>query len=177
VTDWWSAFERDPREPGSAGLRAADRDRDVVRQVLAESFADGRLDRDEFDERSEQVAQARTLGELPPIVRDLVPMTPAVRHPAGLMRPEELRTKAIQEWRSDRREAAFGLVAVSTITTVIWAVIMFGEFFWPAFVMAAATLNLLRMHFMREQQIADNVRALEKKQAKELRRRGDLPPE
>ena len=88
MTDWWSAFERDPREQGSAGLRAADRDRDVVRQLLAEAFADGRLDREEFDERSDQVTHARTLGDLPPIVRDLVPVTPAVPRAAGLMRPE-----------------------------------------------------------------------------------------
>jgi hypothetical protein len=174
--DWWSAFERDPREPGSAGLRAADKDRDVVRQLLAEAFADGRLDRDEFDERSDQVARARTLGELPSLVSDLVPMTPAVPRPAGLMRPEELQAKAVEKWRSDRREAVYGLLFVSAITWTIWAATMLGGFPWPAFVTIAALMNVLKIQTTREPRIADNVRYLEKKQAKELRRRGELPP-
>ena len=176
VTDWWSGFERDPRDPGSADLRASDLDRDVVRQLLADSFADGRLDRDEFDERSEQVTRARTLGELPPIVRDLVPMTPPVPRPAGLMRPEELQAKAVERWKSDRREAFFGFIFVSAVTWTIWAAVSFGGFPWPAFVSIAALMNVLRVSTSRETKVAENVRYLERKQAKELRKRGELPP-
>ena len=105
MTDWWSGFERDPRDAGNAGLRASDADRDVLRGLLSEAFADGRLDREEFDERTDQLLRARTLGDLPPIVRDLVSMTPAVPRPAGLMSPDELQAKAVERWRSDRREA------------------------------------------------------------------------
>ena len=175
MTDWWSAFERDPREPGSADLRAADKDREVVRQLLAEAFADGRLDREEFDERSDQVTHARTLGDLPPLVSDLVPITPAVPRAPGLMRPEELQAKAVEKWRSDRREAVYGLLFVSAITWTIWAATTRG-FPWPAFVTIAALMNVLKIQTSREPRIADNVRYLERKQAKELRRRGDLPP-
>jgi hypothetical protein len=168
--DWWSGFERDPRLAANRGLRAADRDRDLVRQLLAEAFADGRLDRAEFDERSDRLDASRTLGELPDLVADLVPVDAPRRPAQGLMRAEDLRAKAVEEWRSDRREAAFGLVAVSTITTVIWAVTMLGDFFWPAFVMAAATLNLLRIQVMREQHIAEEQKRLEKKAADRQRR-------
>ena len=176
MADWWAGFERDPRDAGNADLRAADKDRDVVRQLLTEAFADGRLDREEFDERAELVARARTLGDLPPLVRDLVPVSPVVPAVAGLMSPAELQEKALERWRSDRREAAFGLIAVSTITTLIWALTMRGGFFWPAIVMAAAGLNLLRIATSRQQHVADNLRALEKEQAKQLRKRGELPP-
>jgi hypothetical protein len=176
VTDWWSGFERDPRDAGNAGLRAADQDRDVVRSLLSEAFADGRLDREEFDERSEQVTAARTLGELPPLVRDLVPITPVVPRAAGLMRPEELQARAVEKWRSDRREAVYGLLFVSAVTWTIWAAVSLGGFPWPAFVTIAALMNLLKVQTSREQKVADNVRYLEKKQAKELRKRGELPP-
>jgi hypothetical protein len=175
VTDWWSGFERDPRDAGTAGLRASDADREVVRGLLSEAFADGRLDREEFDERTDQVLRARTLGDLPPIVRDLVPMTPAIPQPAGLMSRDELEARAVERWRTDRREALYGLIFVSAVTWTIWAVTTAG-FPWPAFVTLAALMNLLKVSSTREQKVAENVRYLQKKQAKELRRRGELPP-
>ena len=45
-----------------------------MHRVLAEAFADGRLDRQEFDERSDAVGAIRTLGELPGVIADLVPL-------------------------------------------------------------------------------------------------------
>ena len=59
--DLWASLAHDPRDPAFAGLRASDQDREVVRAVLTSAYADGRLDRDEFDERSETVTAARTL--------------------------------------------------------------------------------------------------------------------
>jgi hypothetical protein len=90
--------------------------------------------------------------------------------PAASAPAVDLRARAVDQWRTDRREAAFGLLAVTTITTVIWALTMFGGFFWPAFVMVAATLNLLRIQLMREQHIAEAHRRLERKQADKQRR-------
>lgn len=66
--DLWGAFALDPRDPSNGGLRASDQDREVVRGLLATAYADGRLDREEFDERSDRVAAARLLGDLPAIV-------------------------------------------------------------------------------------------------------------
>ena len=68
----WERFEHDPRRDENARLRASDRDRDVVNDVLGTAYADGRLTPDELDERSDRVVRAKTLGELPPILDDLV---------------------------------------------------------------------------------------------------------
>jgi hypothetical protein len=168
--DWWSGFDRDPRLAANRGLRASDRDRDVVRQLLTEAFADGRLDRAVFDERSDRVDASRTLGELPDLVGDLMPVQPSPPVPRGLMGPEQLRQRAVEDWRSERREAAWGLVAVSAIVWVIWGVTGMG-FPWPVFVTLAAALNLAQIQFMREQKIHEKQRRLERKQTKELRTR------
>jgi hypothetical protein len=55
-----------------AHLRASDTDRDQVVDVLRDALMSGRLSQDEHSERLEQTLQARTLGELEPITRDLV---------------------------------------------------------------------------------------------------------
>ncbi|RKS10831.1 cell wall-active antibiotic response 4TMS protein YvqF [Nocardiopsis sp. Huas11] len=60
-------------EPSPARLRASDSDRERVLKVLRDATADGRLDLDEFEERSALVQEARTLGELPGVTADLVP--------------------------------------------------------------------------------------------------------
>src|SRR5687768_5537338 len=109
--DLWSSFDHDPRAPGNAGLRASDRDREVIRSVLATAYADGRLDRGEFDERSEAVSAARTLGELPPVIADLVPERALVQASSGSLvdaTPADLQRRAELEWESDRRSAVVG---------------------------------------------------------------------
>jgi uncharacterized membrane protein len=61
---------QDPR------LRLSDADRDEAIVQLSDHYAAGRLDREEFDERSDAVWTARTFGDLTPIFADLAP----VRH-------------------------------------------------------------------------------------------------
>ena len=51
-SELWSGFALDPRDPAHAGLRASDADRERIQRVLADAFADGRLDREEHDERT-----------------------------------------------------------------------------------------------------------------------------
>lgn len=74
------------------GLRASDADRRLVEEVLNTAFVDGRLTKDELDERLSLVWQAKTFDELAPITADLVPgtpapqyATPAVHHDAPLV--------------------------------------------------------------------------------------------
>ncbi len=55
-----------------AHLRASDIDRDQVVDVLREALMSGRLTQEEHGERLEQALEAKTLGELEPITRDLV---------------------------------------------------------------------------------------------------------
>lgn len=168
--DVWSSFTRDPRHSEHASLRASDADRDVVHQVLAEAYADGRLDRDEFDARASDVVAARTLGDLPALLGDLVPTSapPALVHGGGLMSPTEMDQRALTQWRHDRRSAVMGFVVASMICWTIWAVVMWGGFPWPLFVMLGTGINALQTQFQREELVAKERRRLEKKQRKHL---------
>ena len=117
--DLWSSFTHDPRRPTNAGLRASDGDRGVVQQVLTEAYADGRLDREEFDSRSAEAVSARTLGELPPLMADLV--APDSGSPVPVA-DDDLQRQAVAKYQSDRREAVLGLLGPSIVCVVIWLV-------------------------------------------------------
>jgi len=62
------------RLPGrDLDLRAADADRERTAERLRNSHAEGRLDMAEFQQRLERCYEAKTLGELGELVRDLPP--------------------------------------------------------------------------------------------------------
>src|SRR3954453_21680087 len=65
--------------PGAAGrsLRASDADRDQVAALLSAAYAEGRLTREEHEERLGQLLAARTFDDLIPLTADLVPLGPA----------------------------------------------------------------------------------------------------
>ena len=77
----WEQFSHDPRQPEHGRLRASDRDRDVISDVLGTAYAEGRLTPAELDERSDAVARARTLSELPAIIDDLDRPVPRIAPP------------------------------------------------------------------------------------------------
>ena len=176
--DVWGSFAHDPRDPGVASLRASDADREVIHGVLAEAFADGRLDRAEYDERSTSVLGARTLGELPPIVADLVPALPARtaggRVPLAAATSADIQRRAEDKWREDRRNAVFGFLGPTLICWTIWAATTHG-FPWPAIVTVVTFLNLLKTATSRDAIVASEVRRLERKQAKEIQGKQDDP--
>jgi Domain of unknown function (DUF1707) len=59
--------------PIAAGnLRASDADREQVATLLSTAYAEGRLTREEHDERVDQLMAAKTFDDLIPITRDLV---------------------------------------------------------------------------------------------------------
>lgn len=63
--------------PAAGGnLRASDADRAQVATVLNTAYAEGRLTRDEHDQRLDEVMAARTFDDLIPITRDLVVVAP-----------------------------------------------------------------------------------------------------
>ncbi len=166
----WGDFTQDPRSSQAAPLRASDRDRDVVTGVLTEAYADGRLTREEFDERAGATAAARTLGELPELIGDLVPQTPVVPARSGIaaLDADALHARAVQHWESQRRQAVTGVL----IPSVICWVIFFANgltFPWPLFVMLGTGLNLMRVLLHRADIIAEEERRLEKKQRKALK--------
>ncbi|HQR28735.1 MAG TPA: DUF1707 domain-containing protein [Nocardioides sp.] len=160
----WASFPQDPTDPRNAGLRASDADRERVHRVLGDAYAEGRLDRAEFDERTDAAGRARTLGELPALVSDLLATTAGSSGTA-------LADRAVAAYRRARREAVWGFVSASLICWVIWAVTSgLDSFPWPVFVMLGTGLNLGRVVFMRQDMIAEETRKLERGRA-----RGELP--
>jgi hypothetical protein len=179
--DVWSSFAHDPRDPAVSSLRASDADREVVHGVLAEAFADGRLDRTEYDDRSSTVLAARTLGELPPIVADLVPNLPA-RTTSGYVplvaaTSADIQRRAEKHWEDERRNAFFGFVGPTLICWIIYLSYAgispdFSESFpWPLIVTVVSFLNLLKTATGRDQIIASEVKRLERRQAEKLEKK------
>ena len=174
--DAWSAFAHDPRDPAHAGLRASDADRFTAAHLLAEAYAEGRLDLVEHDERVDLARAARLVGDLVPLLDDLVPRLSAPQG-RGLVRatPAELRTRAEQEWESDRRRALLGFLAPTLVCWAVYATLSWGEspaewqLPWPLIVTVVTFLNVIRVHVAREDIVASELATLEKKRAKEAR--------
>ena len=121
--DLWASFQHDPRDPAVAPLRASDADRNVVHGVLTEAFADGRLDREEYDERTAATLQARTLGELPALVADLVPDRPLLPAKVPLARPRRRSSseRAEEKWRKIDGTRSWASSARRCSGWAIWA--------------------------------------------------------
>lgn len=160
--EFWASFSHDPRDAQYQSMRASDLDRGVVQEALTEAYADGRLDREEFDERTERVVQTRTLGGLAPIVADLVPATSVAA------RPVDLHQRAVEKYVSDRREAVFGFLFATLICTVIWLFTTAPDVPWPIFVALGTGFNVAKTVARKNEIIAHHERRLEKKRAKEL---------
>jgi Domain of unknown function (DUF1707) len=101
----------EPRNVGPiAGghLRASDADREQVATVLSTAYAEGRLTREEHDERIDQLMAAKTFDDLIPITRDLV----IVGTPTPVANPPATSRFAIdttaQNPQPDRMIAIFG---------------------------------------------------------------------
>jgi len=173
ASDLWGEFPRDPRSAVNAPLRAADTDRDIVHRVLADAYADGRLDRLELDERQNRLTATKTLGELPALVSDLVPATSTPAAPVADR--ATLVSRATERHRTELRQAVWGLISASLICWAIWFATGSG-FPWPLFVMLGTGLNAGRVAFGRRDIIDAEVRRLEKKQLKrDLRQTRELP--
>jgi hypothetical protein len=172
AVELWSSFPLDPRDRAHAGLRASDEDRERITAVLSSAFADGRLDREELDERMTVASTARTLGELPPIVADLVPLKPPPSRPskslAGVPH-EQLERQAVERWAAQRRSALFSVLWSTVLFWGIWLATGADYFPWPAIITGLTVLNAARLISSRDEIVRDEVRRLEKKQARQER--------
>jgi hypothetical protein len=176
----WGQFTQDPRRPESAGLRASDRDREVVLTVLAEAYADGRLSRPEYDERADAATVSRTLGELPRLLADLVPERAAGASPArsDAVAADDLHARAVRRWRAQCRQALVQLLVPSVICWTIWLWSAFDDgsgfspgFPWPVFVTLGVGAHLLRVLVNRQDLVEEERRRLEKQQRDALARK------
>ncbi|MDF1601953.1 DUF1707 domain-containing protein [Nocardioides sp. YIM 152315] len=173
----WSSFTHDPRDRQYQALRASDQDRSVLLQVLSEAYADGRLDLAEFDERGDAARTVRTLGDIDPLLRDLVPARPEPGGSLVAASRSDLERMAHRHWRSKRREAVFSFIGASTLTTGIWFATSFADggwdpyFFWPIFVIVFSLLHLVRTAASRQEIVDGEVRRLERRREKDQRRK------
>ena len=91
-------------------MRASDADRDIVLRALGEAYAEGRIDRGEYDERADAVHTAKTLGELPGLLDDLVPVRRSgVRDRGVALDVRSVEERAVARWE---RSATRGLHGV-----------------------------------------------------------------
>ena len=174
----WREFDRDPRSPENVAMRASDADRDIVLRVLGEAYAEGRIDNEEFDERSDTAHRAKTLGELPKVLDDLVPSA-AVLPFYGSLDARSVEEQAVARWEKSRRDAFMGFLIPTVICWVVWLVTMPGGFLWPVFPMIGTGLPLMGTIMQRKDIIESNKRRIVRSHEKELRRqqRKQLPPE
>ncbi|MDN5892673.1 MAG: DUF1707 domain-containing protein [Nocardioides sp.] len=170
MSDVWSEFTADPRVEGNATLRAGDADRDVVRRVLSAAYAEGRIDREELDERSDLALAARTIAELPELIDDLIVTSAlAPSSPTSLVSgatDASVEQRATQRWEGQRRQALWAMLSASAICWAIW--LMAGMQVgwgipWPLWVTLGTGLNLGRTQFMREEIIGEERTRLERK--------------
>ena len=162
---FWESFRLDPRQPGHASMRASDADREIVRTMLADAFADGRLTREEYDDRLNSLYGSRTLGEVSSLVTDLVPLEgPPMAAP--VLRAD-MRKRGARKWRKDVEESFAAFLVPSIICTVIWIAVTGRGFFWPVFPMLFLGINLIKTVVQRESIIEREVLRLEEQAAKD----------
>ncbi len=134
----WARFSADPRRQPT--LRASDRDREVVRDVLGEGYAEGRLTHVEHLERLDAVNAARTLGDLVGLVDDLV----VAGKVSGTAVGGPLDSSAYPRWSRILLTAVGGSwILVAFIVNMVWILssLTQGRFLyywpmWPMFGMA-----------------------------------------
>ena len=163
----WSHFEHDPRDPAYAGMRASDRDRGVVHDALAEAYAQGRIDREELDERTTQVDLAKTYGDLLAPLRDLAADARALTTPPTTA--ADIQRRARGHFRQEFNEALFGFLVPNLIC---WSIFVLGQhgsgFAWPIFVLVPTLINVLRVASNRQSIIEKRIEKLERQRTAAL---------
>jgi hypothetical protein len=107
-------------------IRSGDDDRERIAERLRKSHAEGRLDMTEFQQRIEGCYEAKTLGELAKLVRDL---------PRQAERPQRSLTGWFRPWHwhmPSLPPVVLALIVISAATGhhVMWLWIPFVFLFW-----------------------------------------------
>ncbi len=150
---------------GPRVLRASDQDRHEAVLALSDHFAEGRLDRDEFDLRMTAASEATYVHDLDPLFADL----PARRSAHVVDRGQELRVRG--------RGFPFPVVPLLLAAFIALVVLTRGHALWlifPAIWLVAASRRRAWHHHMVGAGAWDSPSAAELHQHRPLP--GPLPP-
>lgn len=164
----WDQFSSDPRRDPNAALRASDMDRSVALDALATAYGDGRLDREEYDERSDAIQGSKLLGELVAPLRDLAP-EPGSKA-LTLSSSADLDRQAKEKYVQERQGAFATFLGPSLVCWVIWAVAGFG-FPWPLFVSLGTIVRVAQVLVQKQAIIASARRKIEKQELRRIEER------
>lgn len=130
-------MSEDPISPrrDSPGLRASDADREQLIAELNEHAVAGRLTTEELEDRIKAAYAARTTGELDALRRDLPVTSQQVAHDHAARRAQ-LSRRLIQQ--------TGGSLGAFVICTGVWAASGAHGQFWPAWVLIAVLVTLVR---------------------------------
>ena len=128
----WARFSVDPRAHGA--FRASDADRDIAAEVVNAAFQDGRLDTIEHGDRLAVVLQAKTLGELVPMLSDI---TISGRPPKPSTPVARTRRVAVRSWVA-------GAVIFNVIWLATWVLSASAPYYyWPLWPMIGTAIPLI----------------------------------
>jgi hypothetical protein len=116
-------------------LRASDADREQLVDELEQHAIDGRLTTDEFEQRTGQAYEAKTVGELDSLRRDL-PATTGDQTVTRRQQRSQLTKRSLQE--------TGGSAGLFVVCTVIWLASGASGQFWPVWVLLIVVLSLVR---------------------------------
>lgn len=90
-------------------MRASDADRERYADVLRDGYAEGRIEREEYDERLDALYRARTFGELEPLIADLPRSKSAVPQPVSAAAPPAASARVLPAGapRPERQDLRF----------------------------------------------------------------------
>jgi hypothetical protein len=132
-----SAVVNEPSQPPSdSGLRASDADRERLVDELEQHAIAGRLTTDEFEERTGQAYEARTVGQLEALRHDLPPVPTGSQVVSRRQRRSDLTKRSLQE--------TGGSAGLFVLCTVIWLASGASGQFWPVWVLLIVVLSLVR---------------------------------
>lgn len=113
-----------PTDPARSLLRAADADRERVAALLQDSYSQGRLVLEEFQDRLEQAYGAKTLGQLDVLTTDLPSEGTRPAKPAQMPSGQAVGRKNV-------RDRALCYLIIMLFLVGIWAASGREGSFWP----------------------------------------------
>ena len=127
----------DPAEPlSNPGLRASDVDRERLVDELEQHAIAGRLTTDEFEQRTGQAYEAKTVRELDQLRQDLPPVPTGGQVVTRRQRRADLTKRSLQE--------TGGSAGLFVVCTVIWLASGASGQFWPVWILIIVALSLVR---------------------------------